>query len=182
MRMEQESRNFVFEQEEGSRELPKVKLDADAWIHPAYLPKNDDGSKGELAGYYFTTGPLKAVRVMIKLRQCLPWKFGSNYSSTLNGRWKIHTKKDEKGRHKSYFPFLHCKICEHVIKDVCHSKLGFILCPTCFDKSIAENAGKDEKLAATLEGNDLGCKVKFLRRLVKDKVKEIKPSDILVAY
>ena len=185
MMMENEFRGFIFEQKEGSRELPKVKLDLnETFICPAYL-KNDDGSKGDLAGYYMIAyGGL--VPSNIKKRQRRPWKFGSKYSSILNGRWKIHIKKDEKGRLKNYRPFKRCAECEHVIKDVYHcTDMGGdnVLCATCYSKLITESAGKDEEFEATLEGNEFGWKVKYLRSLEKrDPVKEIEPLDILVAY
>ncbi|GMH82800.1 hypothetical protein TrST_g4744 [Triparma strigata] len=178
MMMEKESRGFIFEQEEGSSELPKVELDALASIHPAYLPKNDDGSKGELAGYYFTASDKDTTR-MIKRRQRLPWKFGSNYSSTLNGRWKIHTKKDEKERHWPSICWKGCK-CDP-IRDVRYNNDHlFNLCQTCFDEAISENAEKGEKLKATLKGEELSLKVKQLRKLKKEDVLPL--EEILVAY
>lgn len=115
--MEKESHGFIFEQKEGSTELPAVRLDLGkgmASIHPAYL-KNNDGSKGKLAGYYFTTPGTK----IMSLRQCLPWKFGSNYSSTLNGRWKIYTKKDGKDRHVTGKECTGCKL--NPIRDICYT-------------------------------------------------------------
>ncbi|GMH81091.1 hypothetical protein TrST_g8666 [Triparma strigata] len=155
MMMEKESRGFVFEQKEGSRDLPKVKLDDNATIHPAYLPKNDDGSKGELVGYYFTSAGAR----MIELRQCLPWKFGSNYSSTLNGRWKIHTRKDESVKKERHALGMICEGCKcDPIRDVHYTKgllfwllyrtlslspsLSLSLCQTCFDEAISENSEK----------------------------------------
>ncbi|GMH81747.1 hypothetical protein TL16_g09029 [Triparma laevis f. inornata] len=141
-------------------------------IHPAYL-KNNNGSKGKLAGHYFTTPGTK----IMSLRQCLPWKFGSNYSSTLNGRWKIYTKKDGKDRHVTGKESAGYKI--DPIRDFRYTWTEFLgvpdghLCQTCFDEAIAENADKAEKVKTTLKGKELEghhsfLKAKQLRKLKKE--------------
>jgi len=100
-RLEKADPLFAFTPPEGQERPEDVKVDLDpdvgCIIYPAYKKGSEDGKKGELAGFYFTSLSSR-TRGIVFLQSCLP-RFLGPYSSALNAKFKVKLKEDDKKRH-----------------------------------------------------------------------------------
>ena len=98
-RLEKADPLFAFTPPAGQDRPKDVKVDADGCIiYPAYKEGSEDGKKGELAGFYFTSSD-PDIRKTVSRQSCLPNFIFSPYSSALNARFKMLFKEDDKKRH-----------------------------------------------------------------------------------
>ena len=95
-RLEKADPLFAFTPPEGQDRPKDVKLDlanreeGECIIYPAYKEGSEDGKKGELAGFYFTSASFQ-TRLIVSLQSCLP-RFLGPYSSALNAKFKVRSK------------------------------------------------------------------------------------------